>query len=70
MAHPGGAIKTNKAAALAKFLERKLQEPRGLESLDPDLIEVAVENAKRAVKSGKGFCVAGLKCLLTVWLLP
>ncbi|XP_056162281.1 uncharacterized protein LOC115691392 isoform X2 [Syzygium oleosum] len=46
LAHPGGAIRTNKAAALAKFLERKLQEPQGLASIDPNLVELAVKNAK------------------------
>ncbi|KAL3749377.1 hypothetical protein ACJRO7_010481 [Eucalyptus globulus] len=51
LAHPGGAITTNKAAALAKFLERKLQEPRGLASIDPDLVELAVKNAKDCVTS-------------------
>ncbi|KAL3508070.1 hypothetical protein ACH5RR_033452 [Cinchona calisaya] len=50
-AHPGGPMKTNKAAALAKFLERKLQEPNGLASVDPRLVEVAVKNAKDAVNS-------------------
>ncbi|CAN6864138.1 unnamed protein product [Brassica oleracea] len=29
LAHPGGPSKTNKAAALAKFQERKLQDPNG-----------------------------------------
>lgn len=55
LAHPGGPMTTNKAAALAKFLERKLQEPNGLASIDPDLIELAVKNAKDTVISG--FCV-------------
>ncbi|KAG8369995.1 hypothetical protein BUALT_Bualt14G0071600 [Buddleja alternifolia] len=49
-AHPGGPIKTNKAAALAKFLERKLQEPNGLASVDPRLVEMAVKNAKETVQ--------------------
>ncbi|GKC48677.1 hypothetical protein Tco_1071422, partial [Tanacetum coccineum] len=35
LAHPGGPMKTNKAAALAKFLERKSQEPSGLSSINP-----------------------------------
>lgn len=52
LAHPGGPMTTNKAAALAKFLERKLQEPNGLASIDPDLIELAVKNAKDTVISG------------------
>nr|GMD67911.1 protein PXR1 [Ipomoea batatas] len=51
LAHPGGAIKTNKAAALAKFLERKLQEPNGLASVDPRLVELAVKNAQETVQS-------------------
>lgn len=51
-AHPGGPIKTNKAAALAKFLERKLhQDPNGLSSVDPKLVELAVKDAKRALSS-------------------
>lgn len=49
MAHPGGPLTTNKAAALAKFLERKLQEPNGLASINPDLLELAVKNAKDTV---------------------
>ncbi|KAJ6351774.1 hypothetical protein OIU78_007633 [Salix suchowensis] len=36
LAHPGGPLRTNKAAALAKFLERKLQDPNGLASIDPE----------------------------------
>ncbi|CAI9118762.1 OLC1v1020370C1 [Oldenlandia corymbosa var. corymbosa] len=51
LAHPGGPMKTNKAAALAKFLERKLQEPNGLASVDPRLVELAVRNAKETVNS-------------------
>ncbi|CAL1397158.1 unnamed protein product [Linum trigynum] len=51
LAHPGGPLKTNKAVALAKFLERKLQEPNGLASIDPDLVEMAVKNAKSTVSS-------------------
>ncbi|EEF45508.1 uncharacterized protein LOC8262414 [Ricinus communis] len=51
LAHPGGPLKTNKAAALAKFLERKLQDPNGLSSIDPDLVELAVQNAKHSVSS-------------------
>ncbi|XP_024544058.1 uncharacterized protein LOC112351088 [Selaginella moellendorffii] len=53
LAHPGGALTTNKAAALAKFLERKLKEPGSLSSLDPDIVERAVLNAKAAVNPGK-----------------
>ncbi|KAG9443730.1 hypothetical protein H6P81_015070 [Aristolochia fimbriata] len=51
LAHPGGPMKTNKAAALAKFLERKLQEPGGLSSINPDLLERAVANAKDTLKA-------------------
>ncbi|CAA3010042.1 Hypothetical predicted protein [Olea europaea subsp. europaea] len=51
LAHPGGPVKTNKAAALAKFLERKLQDPSGLASVDPKLVELAVKNAKQTVQS-------------------
>ncbi|KAG6432153.1 hypothetical protein SASPL_103727 [Salvia splendens] len=43
LAHPGGPMKTNKAAALAKFLERKLQEPNGLASVDPKLVEHIID---------------------------
>ncbi|CAJ2661963.1 unnamed protein product [Trifolium pratense] len=49
LAHPGGPVTTNKAAALAKFLERKLKDPNGLESINPDLLELAVNNAKQTV---------------------
>ncbi|XP_007035543.2 PREDICTED: uncharacterized protein LOC18603474 isoform X2 [Theobroma cacao] len=49
LAHPGGPLTTNKAAALAKFLERKLQDPNGLSSINPDLLELAVNNAKATV---------------------
>lgn len=52
LAHPGGPLTTNKAAALAKFLERKLQQPGGLDSINPELLERAVENAKEAVNAG------------------
>ncbi|KAJ4827265.1 hypothetical protein Tsubulata_050059 [Turnera subulata] len=51
LAHPGGPLKTNKAAALAKFLERKLQDPNGLATIDPDLLELAVKDAKSTVSS-------------------
>ncbi|KAF9607394.1 hypothetical protein IFM89_034627 [Coptis chinensis] len=53
LAHPGGPLTTNKAAALAKFLERKLQEPDGLASLNPALLERAVQNAKETVLASK-----------------
>ncbi|CAL8081022.1 unnamed protein product [Prunus armeniaca] len=49
LAHPGGPLTTNKAAALAKFLERKLQDPNGLDNINPHLVERAVQNAKRTV---------------------
>ncbi|XP_057485548.1 uncharacterized protein LOC130771873 isoform X2 [Actinidia eriantha] len=51
LAHPGGPLTTNKAAALAKFLERKLQDPNGLASIKPELLELAVKNAKDAVNA-------------------
>jgi hypothetical protein len=54
MAHPGGPLTTNKAAALAKFLERKLQQPDGLDSLNPDLVKLAVKNAKETIKASNG----------------
>lgn len=43
---------TNKAAALAKFLKRKLNEPGGAASLDPALVERAVDNAKATALAG------------------
>ncbi|KAK7303814.1 hypothetical protein RJT34_14731 [Clitoria ternatea] len=49
LAHPGGPLATNKAAALAKFLERKLKDPNGLASINPDVLELAVNNAKQTV---------------------
>jgi hypothetical protein len=49
LAHPGGPVTTNKAAALAKFLERKLKDPNGLATINPDLLELAVNNAKQTV---------------------
>ncbi|KAK8960080.1 hypothetical protein KSP40_PGU010801 [Platanthera guangdongensis] len=51
LAHPNGPMATNKAAALAKFLERKLQQPGGLNSIDPNLLELAVKNAKETVNA-------------------
>ncbi|CAL9781138.1 unnamed protein product [Musa acuminata subsp. burmannicoides] len=54
LAHPSGPMTTNKAAALAKFLERKLQHPDGLNSLDPNLVELAVKSAKETVVASKG----------------
>ncbi|XP_004488234.1 uncharacterized protein [Cicer arietinum] len=49
LAHPGGPVATNKAAALAKFLERKLKNPDGLASINPRLLQLAVDNAKQTV---------------------
>ncbi|KAI0530862.1 hypothetical protein KFK09_000410 [Dendrobium nobile] len=51
LAHPNGPIATNKAAALAKFLERKLHQSGGLNSIDPKLLELAVKNAKETVNA-------------------
>lgn len=52
LAHPGGPLKTNKAAALAKFLERKLhQDPNALSSINPQILDLAVRNAKASVLS-------------------
>ncbi|KAJ7542458.1 hypothetical protein O6H91_10G107600 [Diphasiastrum complanatum] len=52
LAHPGGALATNKAAALSKFLKRKLDGAAGASSLDPALVEVAVNNAKASLIGG------------------
>ncbi|XWS08621.1 hypothetical protein CRYUN_Cryun40dG0017400 [Craigia yunnanensis] len=52
LAHPGGPLTTNKAAALAKFLERKVLDPNGFSSINPDLLELAVNNAKATVFQG------------------
>lgn len=52
LAHPGGPLATNKAAALAKFLKRKLNEPGGAASLDPALVEKAVDSAKATAHAG------------------
>ncbi len=52
LAHPGGPLATNKAVALGKFLKRKLSEPGGAASLDPALVEQAVNNAKATVEAG------------------
>lgn len=51
---------TNKAAALAKFLERKLKEPDGLSSIDPAVLELAVKNAKQTVSTS--MLIAALSC--------
>ncbi|CAB4262744.1 unnamed protein product [Prunus armeniaca] len=39
LAHPGGPLTTNKAAALAKFLERKTAGINGLDNINPHLVE-------------------------------
>ncbi|KAH1113563.1 hypothetical protein J1N35_006941 [Gossypium stocksii] len=49
LAHLGGPLTTNKAVALAKFLERKLQDPNSVSSINPQLLELAVNNAKATV---------------------
>ncbi|CAL5410303.1 unnamed protein product [Camellia sinensis] len=49
--HPGGPLTTNKAAALVKFLERKLQAANGLASIKPEPVELAVKNAKDTVNA-------------------
>lgn len=66
LAHPGGPMKTNKAAALAKFLERKLQEPNGLASVDLKLVELAVKNAKQTVQCSKFLTFASLTSKLKI----
>jgi len=38
---------------LAKFLERKLLETGGLDSIKPELIELAVKNAKETVHASE-----------------
>ncbi|KAK9671872.1 hypothetical protein RND81_12G060400 [Saponaria officinalis] len=57
--HPGGPVATNKAVALAKFLKRKLQEPGGLDNVKPELVELAVKNAKETVKAS-GTSIRGI----------
>lgn len=37
---------------MAKFLERKMQDPNGLASMDPKLVELAVKNAKDTLATG------------------
>ena len=69
MAHPGGPVATNKAAALAKFLERKLKEPNGLASINPDLLEIAVKNAKQTVSTSNGlnfYLFSFVVCLIII----
>eukprot|EP00249_Psilotum_nudum_P021290 c28052_g2_i2 orf=327-782(+) len=52
IAHPGGPVATNKAAALAKFLQRKNEKPSIGSSLDPALVEAAVRNANASLQAG------------------
>ncbi|MBA0631968.1 hypothetical protein Godav_000792, partial [Gossypium davidsonii] len=49
LAHLGGLLTTNKAATLAKFLERKLQDPNGVFSINLQLLELAFNNAKATI---------------------
>ncbi|KAB2035548.1 hypothetical protein ES319_D04G159900v1 [Gossypium barbadense] len=49
LAHLGGPLTTNKAATFAKFFERKLQDPNGVSSINPQLLELAVNNAKATI---------------------
>ncbi len=51
LAHPGGPLAT-KAVALGKFLKRKLSVPGGAASLDPALVEQAVNDAKATLEVG------------------
>lgn len=67
LAHPGGPLKTNKAAALAKFLHRKLnQDPNALSSINPQILDLAVRNAKASVHSSSyflpPFCISIFLC--------
>ena len=62
-------MRTNKAAALAKFLERKLQEPDGLASINPDLVEIAVQNAKRTVLPSCNFLLYTIPFLLLFFIV-
>ncbi|XP_068663962.1 uncharacterized protein [Aristolochia californica] len=64
LAHPGGPMSTNKAAALAKFLERKLQEPGGLRSINPDLLEQAVKNAKDTLRASSSSGETAMGCIV------
>lgn len=67
LAHPGGPLKTNKAAALAKFLHRKLhQDPNAFSSINPQILDLAVRNAKASVHSSSyflpPFCISIFLC--------
>lgn len=74
LAHPGGPLATNKAAALAKFLERKRKDPNGLTSINPELLELAVNNAKQTLYasnicnslSSSSFCVLAILFLFSL----
>eukprot|EP00249_Psilotum_nudum_P021289 c28052_g2_i1 orf=327-734(+) len=55
IAHPGGPVATNKAAALAKFLQRKNEKPSIGSSLDPALVEAAVRNANASLQADISF---------------
>ncbi|CAI5518880.1 unnamed protein product [Closterium sp. Naga37s-1] len=70
-AHPGGPLATNKAAALSRFLQRRLaasgEGSKGGErgALDPRLVEVAVRNAQAtlvAAASSGGGAVRHVDC--------
>ncbi|MBA0726581.1 hypothetical protein Golax_002402, partial [Gossypium laxum] len=49
LAHPRGPLTTNKATVLAKFLERKLQDPKDVSSINPQLLELVVNKAKATI---------------------
>lgn len=74
LAHPGGPLTTNKAVALSKFLERKLQAPNGLASINPDLLELAVKNAKDTVNASNYsslslFFLVPSSCNIPSWII-
>eukprot|EP00271_Cylindrocystis_brebissonii_P019461 TRINITY_DN591_c0_g2_i1.p1 TRINITY_DN591_c0_g2~~TRINITY_DN591_c0_g2_i1.p1 ORF type:complete len:185 (+),score=42.83 TRINITY_DN591_c0_g2_i1:351-905(+) len=52
LAHPGGPLATNKAAALARFLERKMASEESLSNLQPELVERAIKNAQASLAAG------------------
>ncbi|KAK9161501.1 hypothetical protein Syun_007842 [Stephania yunnanensis] len=69
LAHPGGPLTTNKAAALAKFLERKLQEPSGLDSINPDLVDQAMDGCFIVTDEENflyGFCQLWIRTLVSL----
>ncbi|PPR89766.1 hypothetical protein GOBAR_AA30919 [Gossypium barbadense] len=49
LAHPRVLLTTNKAATLVKFLKRKLQDPNGMSSINPQLLELVVNKAKATI---------------------